>query len=183
MDEDGKSVVAFTNLFGDKVLERQVVSDGVFADTYYVYDGLGQLRLVLPPMCSQGTVKQQALEAYAYEYRYDGHSRMVYKRLPGCAPTRYWYDNHGRVVFTQDGELLKRGLSRFMLYDTHGRLVLQGTCTDTPHNVRSGLVTLSSGDGLCRSGYVGEISLSSPRLERINYYDDYNFLSGSAFKE
>lgn len=55
VDEDGKSVTVFTNLMGAKVLKRQVISYGVFADTYYVYDDLGQLRFVLPPMCSQGS--------------------------------------------------------------------------------------------------------------------------------
>lgn len=183
VDEDGKSVTVFTNLMGEKVLERQAISAGVFADTYYVYDDLGQLRFVLPPMCDLGAGKQQALEAYAYEYRYDGRSRVVYKRLPGCAPVRYWYDNRGRVVFTQDGELLKRGLCRFTFYDPHGRLAMQGTCTDTPHNVHSGVVTLSSVDGLFHSGYVGGVHLASPKVERINFYDDYNFLDGPSFKE
>ncbi len=183
VDEDGKSSTVFTNLFGEKVLERHVISDGVFADTYYVYDNLGQLRFVLPPMCDLRLGKDQSLKAYAYEYRYDGHSRLVYKRLPGCEPTQYWYDNHGRVVFTQDGELLKRGLCRFTLYDSHGRLVLQGTCGDKPRHVPSGVVSLSSSDGICHSGYEGDVSLTSPKVERINYYDDYNFLDGPAFGE
>lgn len=183
VDEDGKPSTVFTNLFGEKVLERQKISDGVFADTYYVYDGLGQLRFVLPPMCSLGADKQQTLEAYAYEYRYDGHSRLVYKRLPGCEPTRYWCDNCGRVVFKQDGELLKRGLCRFTLYDSHGRLALQGTCGDKPRHVPSGVVSLSSSDGICHSGYDGDVRLTTPKLERINYYDDYNFLGVPAFRE
>ncbi len=182
-DEDGKSTTVFTNLFGEKVLERQLLDGGDFTDTYYVYDDLGRLRFVLPPMYVLSSDKEQALVAYAYEYRYDGHSRVVYKRLPDCAPTRYWYDNRGRVVFAQDGELLGRDLCRFTLYDAQGRLALQGTCGNTPRNVTSAVVTLSASDGLCHSGYVGEIYLVSPHVERINYYDDYNFLSGPAFKE
>ncbi len=183
VDEDGKSSTVFTNLFGEKVLERHIISDGVFADTYYVYDNLGQLRFVLPPMCDLRLGKDQSLKAYAYEYRYDGHSRLVYKRLPGCEPTQYWYDNHGRVVFTQDGELLKRGLCRFTLYDSHGRLVLQGTCGDKPRHVPSGVVSLLSSNGLCHSGYASDVRLVSPKAERIIYYDDYNFLDGPAFGE
>ena len=47
----------------------------------------------------------------------------------------------------------------------------------------SGVVSLSSGDGLCHSGYEGDVRLTSPKVERINYYDDYNFLDGPAFRE
>lgn len=108
-------------------------------------------------MCFQDAVKQQALEAYAYEYRYDGHSRLVYKRLPGCEPTQYWYDNCGRVVFTQDGELLKRSLCRFTLYDSHGRLALQGTCGDKPRHVPSGVVSL-------RTGYAVRVMMETSDL-------------------
>lgn len=58
-----------------------------------------------------------------------------------------------------------------------------GACKDTPGDVHSGVVTLSSVDGLCHSGYVGGVHLASPKVERINFYDDYNFLDGPSFKE
>ena len=60
---------------------------------------------------------------------------------------------------------------------------VQGTCKNTPGDVHSGVVTLTSVDGLCHSGYVGGVHLASPKEERINYYDDYNFLDGPSFKE
>ena len=144
---------------------------------YYVYDDRGLLRYVLSPMYQQ----DMNLEKYGYEYRYDNKMRCCYKRLPGCEPVRYWYDDLGNMIFMQDGELLKKGKCRFMLYDSMGRLAVQGICDNTPRNYASGVVTPVSG-GICDTGYASQyITLSSPELETANYYDSYNFLSGKAF--
>ena len=55
-DADNRSVTVFTDLLGNKVLERTAAGD-----TYYVYNDLGQLRFVLSPAygkisCSGGFV-------------------------------------------------------------------------------------------------------------------------------
>jgi RHS repeat-associated protein len=176
-DEDGKATMTFTDMYGNTVLERKVVDKGKFCDTYYVYDDRGLLRYVLSPMYQQ----DMNLEKYGYEYRYDNKMRCCYKRLPGCEPVRYWYDDLGNMIFMQDGELLKKGKCRFMLYDSMGRLAVQGICDNTPRNYASGVVTPVSG-GICDTGYASQyITLSSPELETANYYDSYNFLSGKAF--
>ena len=142
-----------------------------------MYDDRGLLRYVLSPMYQQ----DMNLEKYGYEYRYDNKMRCCYKRLPGCEPVRYWYDDLGNMIFMQDGELLKKGKCRFMLYDSMGRLAVQGICDNTPRNYASGVVTPVSG-GICDTGYASQyITLSSPELETANYYDSYNFLSGKAF--
>ncbi len=51
VDEDGNEVREFTNLRGQVVLKRVQASadQTTWADTYYVYDELNNLRLVLPP--------------------------------------------------------------------------------------------------------------------------------------
>ena len=60
-------------------------------DTYYVYDGLGRLRHVLPPLLSGAlegrdgiAAGDSLMAAYAWSYRYDGHGDCVWKKLPGA---------------------------------------------------------------------------------------------------
>ena len=66
-------------------------------DTYYVYDGLGQLRAVLPPVLAHelltgSTLSTEERDIFAYLYQYDNRGNCIAKKLPGCAWTRYAYD-------------------------------------------------------------------------------------------
>lgn len=175
-DEDGKAVMVFTDFLGQKILERRISDDN--SDTYFVYNDYGQLRYVLSPMYQE----EEDLEKYAYEYRYDNRSRCIYKRLPGCQPVRYWYDDMDQMIFMQDGELLGKSRCRFMLYDNMGRLAVSGTCGNTPQIYPRGTVTHTN-SGICGTGYncIASISLSSPELEAAYYYDNYNFFTDYAF--
>lgn len=46
-------MLTFTDFLGNCILERRVLSDTEYADTYFVYDGLGRLRHMLSPECSR----------------------------------------------------------------------------------------------------------------------------------
>lgn len=160
VDEDGKRTTVFSNVHGQKILERRADRN----DTYFVYDERGLLRFVLTPMYQ----KNASLDKYAYEYRYDTHSRCIYKRIPGCKPTRYWYDNADRVVYMQDGELLSKQMCRFFLYDRFGRPAMQGLCKNTPCNVASAVAEFRNGEGgQSSSGYVTGINFKNPKLRKF----------------
>ncbi|WP_129585717.1 hypothetical protein [Bacteroides bouchesdurhonensis] len=85
----------------------------VMLDTYYVYDGYGNLRMVLPPAASDLLTSTTtpaswietvaAIQKYAYIYKYDGRNRCIYRKLPGCDPVYTVYDAADRPVFVQDG--------------------------------------------------------------------------------
>lgn len=179
-DADGKTVTTFTNLFGEKVLERTAAGD-----TYYVYNDLGQLRYVLTPKYQ--TEKDKALDGY--EYRYDARGRVVKKILPGCEYIQYWYDKADRLLYMQDATLRNKGRYRFMLYDGLGRLCVQGLCTNCKRSSNDGLLPKVTYDnsktGVCGTGYVlpaeyeGKL-LTSPTIEIVNYYDNYDYLTGAA---
>ena len=179
-DADGKSITLFKDLQGNIILERREIGD-----TYFVYNVLGQLRYVLSPEYQQSADTNM----FAYEYRYDTRGNLVKKILPGCEYSQYWYDKERRLVFSQDAQLRAKGLYRFMLYDTKGRLAIQGLCGSCQLNVDnvdlhvSFPVGISGTGSFMGTGYVisvqGYIDTGTSTIEQVNYYDTYRFLSGN----
>lgn len=74
---DGHTITVYTDMDGRKVLERRDKS----TDTYFVYNDLGQLRFVLPPIYRNSKSKNKKAIT-GYEYRYDGRGRLIKKILP-----------------------------------------------------------------------------------------------------
>ncbi len=119
---------------GNVVLKRAYVEDGPDAgtepdpvDTYYVYDGRNQLRVVIPPLAVKGLGVQVDL---VYQYAYDARGRMVEKKLPGAEPVYMVYDPRNRLVLTQDGNQRAQGSWLFTKYDAQNRPVLTGVYAD-----------------------------------------------------
>ena len=170
-DEDGKSVETYKDLMGNKVLERRNGNN----DTYFVYDASMRLRFVLSPEYQQSGYKDR----YAYEYRYDDRGDVVKKILPGCGYVQYWYDTADRLAFMQDATLREQGLYRFFLYERYGRLAIQGVCSGCIRKPSHNVATLTSGSGVCGSGYEMELpqNISGMMIETVNYYDSYGFLN------
>ena len=183
-DEDGNVSLTFTDKLGRKTLERTVDGER-YQDTYYVYDDLGLLRYVLTPeasavMSSTGTFGDSSspLSMQAYVYKYDGKGRCVSERRPGCAHVLYRYDKGDVPVFTQDGEMRKKGEWRFSFRDVLGRGAVSGMwpSQNAPSSVNIPVVATYSG-----SSSLGGYSLNIPippnnRLLSVNYYDDYSFM-------
>ena len=106
-DEDGCTRTTYRDEGG-----RVRVEETTAGRTYYIYDTrTGNLRFVLPPAASAYVLDKSyytsysEIDRYAYEYRYDGLNRCIYKALPGCAPIYYIYDRAGNLILTQDGNL------------------------------------------------------------------------------
>ena len=172
LDADSVRVTVFTDLLGKKILERTSAGD-----TYYVYDGLGQLRFVLTP----GFEKiSRSKTMFAYEYRYDNRGRVEMKILPGDGSegsvTQYWYDRADRLAYMRDPALGSR--YRFYLYDQFGRTCVQGTCSggNQSDTILSATFYASGSQGICQTGYVAPYAITDPQLEIVNYYDNYDFI-------
>lgn len=126
-DEDGKVSYVFTDNQDRTVLERRM--NGAEAlDTYYVYDDYGNLGCVLPPAID-GDISTANLNRYAYLYRYNERNLCVWKKLPGVEPVENVYDDHDRLVFSQNGNQRASGKWTFYVYDHMNRLVQQGENT------------------------------------------------------
>lgn len=150
-DEDSNVSYTFTDKLGHTVLTRQMKGSETH-DTYYVYDEKSNLRFVLQPMYQSSA----SLDSYAFQYKYDGFNRCIWKKLPGSGYIEYVYDTADRLIFSQDGN--QRALTKwtYYLYDNLNRLTQQGECT-------------------------GKNASSNTVVHVQNFYDNYAFRSQTDF--
>ena len=182
-DEDGRQALEFKDLDGNTVLSRSKLSSGQYLDTYYVYDALGNLQCVLPPLASAalsgGTVPQDALEKYAYLYTTDDRDRCVVQKLPGAAPVYYVYDEADRVILAQDGNARAGGKALFTLYDVFGRVAVTGMCGNAVSpgdRIRTYVKATYAGVSGTLKGYdVEGITLVNPEVLNVSWYDTHSF--------
>ena len=188
----------YTDYNGNTVLERRWLHENGTdraLDTYYVYDVLGRLRYVLPPLLSEAlsaksTVSDNdiAMQSYSYQYRYDGLGNCIWKRLPGCSAVTMQYDVHRRMVLSRDGNQSERGEWTSIWYDKLGRpcvkaagpLPCQGDVSKTEFTAsytgKTG-VGGAAGSAIMVGGYLLYPSLpSGSELLEVIYYDSYDFI-------
>ena len=146
---------------GHVVLSRQMKGSETH-DTYYVYDDKGNLCFVLQPMYQSSA----NLDQYAFQYKYDGRNRCIWKKLPGAGYVEMVYDNADRLVFSQDGNqrALSTGNWMYYKYDGLNRLTEQGTCTNK--------VTTSGTNVLVQHFYDSYAFRSQAGFNNSNFPDD-----------
>ena len=151
----------FTDEMGHVVLTRQMKGSETH-DTYYVYDDKGNLCFVLQPMYQSSA----NLDQYAFQYKYDGRNRCIWKKLPGAGYMEMVYDNADRLVFSQDGNqrALTSGNWTYYKYDGLNRLTEQGTCTNK--------VTTSGTNVLVQHFYDSYAFRSQAGFNNSNFPDD-----------
>lgn len=168
-DEDGRTISVYTDLMGNKILERRNDNN----DTYYVYNEYNQLRFVLTPAYQES----YDLQLDAYEYRYDSHGRCIYKRVPGCGAEYFYYDYADKLIFSQSAVLRAKGKLLFHLYDNFNREVVTGLCSIANYTAISTMVVSCCYNGTGElSGYATNIKINNPIIKKINFYDDYGFV-------
>jgi RHS repeat-associated protein len=113
VDENGNQVVEYKDKEEKVVLKKVQITNNPgtghmgWLCTYYVYDGLGNLRFVIPPLAVEaikGTwvVSPAIANELCFQYQYDQLQRMITKQVPGAGPAFMVYDVRDRLVFTQD---------------------------------------------------------------------------------
>ena len=138
VDKQGKTILK-------KVAEVAVALGGQLSDsdaqlTYYLYDDLDNLRVVLPPKGYQSftqalgtptpstwTLTSAVLGNWCFRYLYDGRRRVIEKRLPGVQePIQIAYNRRDQPVMTQDGNQRPYAEWTFTKYDALSRPIMTG---------------------------------------------------------
>ena len=187
IDEDGKTVTEFKDKLDRLVMKRNSTN----VDTYFVYNDLGQLSYVLPPLAadalaSDGTFNDNtttALTQYAYLYKYDERGNNVVKRRPGCDSILMVYDKSDRLILSQDGNQRLKKQWSVTKYDALGRVLYTGYLTRDQKRtdlkaILDPLVITESYDGsatFANTGYTCGYFVSEITPLLVNYYDSYKF--------
>jgi len=189
-DEDNNRMYEFKDKLGQVLLTRQINSNLLY-DTYYVYDGHGNLCYVLPPIAANTTEladNSYTLKQYCYLYKYDDRKRRIAKRIPGTEWIYYVYDGADNLVFSQDGEQRANGEWFFLITDAVGREVLTGTSKNNliwnnnplGNNVVRGKLNLNNSTNKYYD--ITGVSLTAPvKILTANYYDNYDFRTKEDF--
>ncbi|AKD02127.1 LamG-like jellyroll fold domain-containing protein [Pontibacter korlensis] len=218
-DEQGALTVEYKDLQGrvvmKKVQEAATVdskTEAGFMITQYLYDDLGNLRLVIQPegyrkeLPAPDGVGRISLtptfqDRWCFRYEYDGRRRLIEKQVPGSGAVQMVYNKRDEVVLTQDAN--QRGLRKwsFTKYEVLGRPIMTGELVTTTannsqdamqkavdaYNAGAGRAQFESRTGPTGLGYTlanTYPSVTEANLLSVTYYDDYNYgyLSGYAFK-
>ncbi|TCC96384.1 DUF6443 domain-containing protein [Pedobacter psychroterrae] len=181
-DKEGRIVLK--RLYNLKAGTTEVLS------TYYVYDDFNNLAFVLTPGANpdlaSGQPDQTALDNFCYQYRYDGKSRLVEKKLPHKGWDFIVYNKLDQAILTQDAVQRTVNQWLFTKYDVFGRIIITGMTTNS--GSRATLQTTAnsasvfweirdnSNASATGTGYTnGTIPLSALTYYTINYYDNYDF--------
>lgn len=189
-DESGVSSSTYTDKRGKKVAEQTAN-----AWTYYVYNDLGQLAYVLPPLAVDQFTSElldedaDVMKKYAYVYKYDAYGRLISKRLPGCEEVRMVYNAAGRLILSQDGNQRARGnYWRAFQYDSYGRSLYMAEVllpAGAEESIRQSQTSAAYNDSyefypvnpLEDVGYnTDPFNPSAAKPLVVNYYDTYDFM-------
>jgi hypothetical protein len=189
-DEDGKTKTEYKDKLGRVVMTQNSNS---IVRTYYVYNDLGQLSYVIPPIAADSLPASGAisddngvLKRYAYLYKYDAHGNCTAKRLPGCDWIYMVYDRAERLILSQDGNQRTQNPQKWTAnwYDELGRLIITSEETTNISDFDKGeyadqlWVAQYQPQSGAENGYMSYFtgSASTSKYLTVNYYDNYLFL-------
>jgi len=186
-DKEGKVILKRT--FGVSVVGSNPTNTS--HDTYYVYDGYGNLTYVIPPL-AEGATDTTTLNGLCYQYKYDSRNRLVEKKLPGKQWEYIVYDKLDRVVYTGPtftpfggtatgwmftkydafGRVCYIGWTPQAIIDSSRRKILQNSLNNT--TISNAIRTNSTIDGITIN-YSNTDIPSGLKLLTVNYYDNYDY--------
>jgi RHS repeat-associated protein len=180
IDENGLRSISYTDLQGKTVLTKTQEADvpglGAFGwlCTYYVYDEMNNLRVIIPPKAAKNLITSTAVlsplsfTGLCYAYFYDDRGRQIAKHIPGKGKSYTAYDIFDRPVMTQDPYLALTNKWAFVLYDGQSRPVKSGVIISA---LSIDTIQAQAARSVAYPTLAGTYTITSE-----TYYDDYNWI-------
>lgn len=209
VDEQGKQIIEFKDKLGRIILKKNqngaADDPGTGSDhpgwlcTYYIYDKLNNLRLVIQPrgieLLEIGNWTSSALtdilNKQCFRYEYDERNRMIRRKIPDKGEEWMIYDQWDRLVLTQDGNLRVTNQWLFTKYDALNRPIYSGKYTNATYTSQSTMQGYLNSQNLGRyENYTPASALPMYSLSQsfpavtyndilsVTYYDDYAWTNG-----
>ena len=187
-DERGIKMITYKDELGRTILTKQQVSASPTTGhygwlcTYYVYDEMNHLRVVIPPKAVDAlntsavnwnvsgnlTIKT----GLCFSYFYDARGRAIMKYIPGKGKNYIAYDLFDRVVMTQDPNLRQTNQWAFVKYDAQSRPFRIGVITSA---LIKDTIIAQAARNIDYLTLTGTYTITSE-----TYFDDYSWISGGA---
>src|SRR5665213_237890 len=183
-DEQGHQVVSYKDKLGKTILKKQQLAASPSTGhagwlcTYYVYDTLQNLRVVIQPQAvamidGSWTITQNIANELCFRYEYDGRRNVAIKKVPGAGQQWMVYDARGRLAMTQDSALRSIQKWMFVKYDAQNRPDSTGLITDPSH-----YNNLAYHDSLAYySLFYPAVSSYTNEVLTQTFYDDYSWVA------
>jgi RHS repeat-associated protein len=203
-DENNHQAVEYKDNEGRLILRKSQVaampSSGPtgWLNTYYVYDNVGNLRFVIPPLAVQWLVGNswnfassggaQVATGLCFRYEYDDRDRTIIKKVPGTGEQWRIYDTRDRVVLAQDSNLRVQNNWLFTKFDQLNRPILTGFYNDGTHNSQSSMQSYLTAQNMAmyetyNPANYPEYSLNQSfpvvafsSVLTVAYYDNYTWM-------
>jgi RHS repeat-associated protein len=187
-DERGVKMVLYKDELGRTILTKSQISTSPTSGhygwlcTYYVYDEMNHLRVVIPPKAvdalNNSTVNWN-LTSYpaiknglCFSYFYDARGRTIMKYIPGKGKNYFAYDLYDRIVMTQDPNLRQTNQWAFVKYDAQSRPFRSGVITSA---LIKDTIIAQAARNTDYPTVTGTYTITSE-----TYFDDYTWISGGA---
>jgi RHS repeat-associated protein len=189
LDEHGNQLIEFKDKEGLTILKKVQLTAAPdngsgtgypgWLCTYYIYDGLNNLRCVIQPKAVETmagppgnwSLSSGTLAEFCFRYEYDERNRMVMKKIPGADEIWMVYDGRDRLILTQDAKLRIQGQWMYTQYDPLNRVAATGLWNNTQNRLtHKGLAAASTNYPDLSSGQV------YTELTKT-FYDNYNWLA------
>lgn len=188
IDEAMNTAVKYIDELGRTVMTKTLLTSGVTAGqsvwlcTYYIYDEMNHLRMVIPPKAAEalkiGASANLTFTNHAdintnlcYSYYYDDLGRAIMKRTPGKGKSYFAYDLLDRIVMSQDEHLRLNNQWSFGLFDDQSRPIKSGVITTSLS--KDSIIAQAS-----RSLHYPILSGTYTVTNEI-YYDNYDWIAAT----